>query len=259
MLCIGSTGGHATSALRRSSAGWGTWRRWLRSFAFAPLVLAGVAAHAQQILLVSPSLPTSADEITIFLSVVHCSFRVTSAVQGSTVYLYPDTSSPCPPLAPPNPGLETSTKLGPLPAGSYTVVVVTNGKTTDSRALLVQAPVAHLALLDGRFAVSATFSFPQGTAAVGAEAVQLGDASGYFWFFDKDAVELTVKMVNGVLINTQYWVFISSATDVPFTVTIADTWVCSSPPLPRCPAVRTYQGPVGANVNFIDLTAFSPP
>jgi hypothetical protein len=230
---------------------------WLSSI--TPLILSAVTAHAQQILSVSPSLPTSADEITFHLSVLNCTFQVKSAVQGSTIYLYPDNSNGCPPLIPPDPGLETFTRIGPLGVGSYTVVVVTNGQTTDSRALFVQQPLEQLSLLDGRFAVSATFAFANGTPVETAQAIQLGDASGYFWFFDKGEVELTVKMVDGFLLNARYWVFVSSATNVPFTVTIIDTWTCSLPPQPGCTAVRTYQSASGSNVNFIDLTAFSAP
>ncbi|HVT56758.1 MAG TPA: hypothetical protein VHR45_00015 [Thermoanaerobaculia bacterium] len=218
------------------------------------LSLPALAAQAQQVLVVNPALPTAADELQIFLSVEHCSFHVSSAIQGNTIYLYPDTSRPCPSLPFPNPGLVTSVKLGPLSAGSYALTVVTDGQTTDSRVLFVQEPRTQLSLLQGRFAVSATFTSPDGTPR-DAHAVQLGDASGYLWFFDKSDVELTVKMVSGFLINRRYWVFVSSATDVPFTLSIVDTWLCT-PPTPSCPK-RTYQGAAGSNRNFIDTSSFA--
>jgi hypothetical protein len=231
-------------------------RGWLAvCFSLTLLTFCAIAAEAQQILLVSPALPTAADEVTVFLSVVGCSFRVTSSVQGNTVYLYPDTSSPCPPLAFPDPGLVTGVILGPFSAGSFTLVVVTNGTITDSRALFVQEPPSQLALLKGRFAVTATFTSQDGKPGATANAVQLGDASGYFWFFEKTAVELTVKMLDGYVVNRRYWVFVSSATNVPFTLRIVDTWLCS-PPTPACPT-RTYQGTAGLNQNFIDTSAFS--
>jgi hypothetical protein len=47
--------------------------------------------------------------------------------------------------------------LQPLPAGSYTLVVLTDGQMTDSRPILVQAPSSSLSLLDRRFTVSATW------------------------------------------------------------------------------------------------------
>ena len=219
------------------------------------LFFPALAAQAQQILVVNPALPTAEDELQIFLSVRACSFHVSSAIQGNTIYLYPDTSLPCPPLPFPNPGLVTSVTLGPLSAGSYAITVVTDGQTTDSRVLFVQEPRTQLSLLEGRFAVSATFTYPDGTPSRDAHAVQLGDASGYLWFFDKGEVELTVKMVSGFLINRRYWVFVSSATDVPFTLSIVDNWLCT-PPTPSCPK-RTYQGVAGSNQNFIDTSSFA--
>jgi hypothetical protein len=233
--------------------------RWPRKpvIALASLVflaVAAVAVDAQQILVVNPALPTSADEVRIFLSVYGCAFSVKTSVQGNTINLLPDTSLPCPPLAPPNPGLVTSVNLGVLGPGSYTLNVVINGATTDSRALFVQQPADQLSLLDGRFAVSATFIFPNGESGMTARAVQLGDASGYFWFFDNSQVDLTVKMLNGFLVNRRYWVFVSSATNVAYALTIIDTWLCS-PPSPGCP-MRTYQGIAGQNQNIIDITSF---
>lgn len=225
-------------------------------FSLALALFGAAAATAQQILVVSPAVPTSADQLTVFLTVPACAFRVTSAVQGSTVFLFPDTSLPCPPLAPPNPGVETAAKVGPLSAGSYTIVVVTDGKTTDSCVLFVQQPATQLSLVDGRYAVSVTWTNRDGTPGGSSQAVQLSDASGYFWFFDSSEVELTVKLVNGLAVNARYWVFVASATDVPFTLSVIDTWLCgSSTPVPGCPA-RTFEGLAGINRNFFDFTTF---
>lgn len=223
---------------------------------FALTLLAAATAEAQQILVISPAIPTSADELSVFLSVVDCGFHVNSAILGNTVYLYPDTSLPCPPLAPPNPGLVTRAKIRPLPPGSYTIQVITNGQTTDLRALFVQQPATQLSLVDGRFAVSVTWSNRDGTPGGTAQAVQLGDASGYFWFFDRSLVDLTVKIVDGVNVNFHFWVFVTSGTDVPFTLSVVDTWLCgSSTPVPGCPA-RTFEGVAGTNGNFFDFTTF---
>lgn len=128
------------------------------------------------------------------------------------------------------------------------------GQTTDSRAFFVHQPTAQLSLLGGRFAASVTWSNAGGAGT--GQAVQVSDASGYFWFFDPSTIELTAKLIDGAAINGHFWLFVSSATDVGFTLTVVDTWLCPSPPTPGCP-VRTYQGQAGTNRNFFDLTSFS--
>lgn len=219
-------------------------------------VLALGSLEAQQILLVSPAIPTTADQVTIFLTVPACAYRVTNFIQDHTVFLYPDTTLPCPPLGGLNPGGVTASFIGPLAAGSYTVIVDTAGKTTDSRAFFVQQPTANLFLLEQRFAVSVTWSIPDGRSGTG-QAVQVSDSSGYFWFFDNGSPELTVKILDGSAVNGHLWVFASSATDVAFTLSIVDTWQCAFPPTGSCPASQTYQSVAGSNRNFIDLTTFS--
>src|SRR6266851_4657978 len=72
---------------------------WVFLASVALAVLSTRSMPAQQILVVSPALPTTADQVTFFLSVPGCAFRVASVVQGGTISLYPDTSLPCPPIA----------------------------------------------------------------------------------------------------------------------------------------------------------------
>ena len=206
----------------------------------------------QQILSVSPALPTSDDEVTVNLSVVLCGFRVATMIQGNMIYLYPDLTEACPPLAPPDPGAVTQPSFGPLAAGSYTLVVVANGMTTDSRTLFVQQPTTQLALHKARFSASVNWTLPGGQGAGAAQAVQLNESSGYFWFFDKDSVEVTLKILGGP--DQYYWVFVSSGTNVAFTLTIVDTWLCANPS--SCVS-RTFQNPAGTNQNFFDFSTFT--
>ncbi len=224
-------------------------------FSLALPLLAAAATEAQQIVLVSPAQPTSSDAVTVLLTVPNCGYRVAITIQGDTVYLTPDSSQPCPPLAPP----VTSPTFGPLAPGSYTIVVKTmTGQVTDSRGIFVQQPTTQLSLLLTRFSVSATWSLVEGQSSVTAQAVQVSDGSGYFWFFDKSLVEIAVKIVNGSEVNAHFWLFVSSLTDVPFTLSVTDTSQCSPANLPACPT-RTYKSMPGMNQNFIDLTAFRSP
>ena len=222
------------------------------------LVLASLGAErlpAQQIVLVSPALPTTADQVTVFVSIVACNFRISSQVQGNIITITTETLDPCPPGIPPDPGGETQVTFGPLPPGSYTMNVVYKNQTTDTRALFVGKPSTQLSLFKGRFAASVILT--NADVTVPGQAVQVSDSSGYFWFFDKDNVEITIKMVDAITINGHFWVFVSSGTDQPFTLLIFDTWLCeSSMPRPGCPS-RTYQGVAGLNANFIDFSTFA--
>ena len=222
--------------------------------AWTLMLIAAAPAKGQQILAVSPALPTSADQVTVNLSVVVCSFMTTTVIQGSTINIYPELSEPCPPLAPPNPGVATEASFGPLAPGSYTINVVANGKTTDTRALFVQKPTTQLSFLDVRFSASVTWNTGGEQGASTAQAVQLSDSSGYFWFFDKDDAEVTLRMMPGF--GQYYWVFVSSATNVAFTLTVVDTWRCIEPAGASCIS-RTYQNPAGTNQNILDFTAFT--
>ncbi len=227
-------------------------RALLTCMALILALIAADTASGQQILSVSPALPTSADEVTVNLSVVGCSFDVATVIQGSTIYLYPDLTEPCPPLPPPDPGAVTQPSFGPLAAGSYTIAVVANGQTTDTRVLFVQKPTTQLFLRKARFSATVTWSLGDGQGAGTAQAVQVNDSSGYFWFFDKDSVEVTLKILGGP--GQYYWVFVSSGTNVAYSLTIVDTWLCANPS--SCVS-RTYNNPAGTNQNIFDFSTFT--
>jgi hypothetical protein len=148
---------------------------------------------------------------------------------------------------PPDPFLVVEVLLPALPAGSYTLVVMAGSQQTDSRLVLVQAPSTRLSLLQGRFTVSVD-RMPPPSGPTAAGAVQLGDGSGYFWFFDAEGVDLTVKMINAVALDSHYWFFASSGTNQQFTITVTDTWLDRT---------HTYQGAAGVNRNFFDFRSFS--
>ena len=99
---------------------------------------------------------------------------------------------------------------------------------------------------DRRFQVTAGFQTVLGGGRSGnGEATNLASLGtahgGLFWFFDPATPEMLVKVVNGCALNQHYWVFISAATNVGFSVTVADTALVGS---------KTYTNP--------DLTAAAP-
>jgi hypothetical protein len=80
---------------------------------------------------------------------------------------------------------------------------------------------ATLCLRGGRFQVTARWATAAASGDAGAIALT-GD-TGYFWFFDPENVELTVKVLDGCLISNHYWTFLSGLTNVKVDVTVTDT------------------------------------
>jgi hypothetical protein len=216
----------------------------------AALFLQVTTAAAQQILGVSPALPTSVDAITISVARPSCLYTTLgSAIQGDTINLTLDKSPEgCPPI-PPDAGPFTVAVffISPLAPGAYTVVLSTDGAKTDTRPIVVQPPATKLSLLQGRFTVSVTWTNPFSGAVAAASAVQLADGSGYFWFFGAEDVDLTIKMIG---LNPTFWFFAASGTDVLFTINVTDTWLNRT---------VTYLSPSGVNRNILDFTSFGPP
>lgn len=81
-----------------------------------------------------------------------------------------------------------------------------------------------LLLHGGRFRVEAAWRDFQGGTGAGAP-VPLTDASGYFWFFAPDNVELVVKVLDACVDPfNHFWVFAVGLTNVEVTLTVTDTW-----------------------------------
>ena|ERR1700731_1037954 len=220
----------------------------LASLVFCP------AAHAQSRppeIEISPRLPSSVDTLKIRVSGLADSAPPSFApptVAGNTISLRTDSA-----LGDSRFSWTENFSLPPLSAGNYTIEVVAAGEVVSALPLNVRAQTIALLLNDQRFGVQAS----QGPGTSFANAVQLSDASGYFWFFDSSNPEVTVKILDGRLVNGYYWVFIASMTDVPFTVVISGPdFDCPDPNPFFCRDTRTYTSPAGKNMNFIDLTAF---
>jgi hypothetical protein len=127
--------------------------------------------------------------------------------------------------------------IQPLPVGTYELLVLdyTNGFTSSSPSVARRTIVARhedrcfpgpdvLCLHDGRFRVTAEWTDFDGDTGVGHPLELAGnDTSGLMWFFSPDNVELTVKVLDGCALNDHWWVFLSSGSNVHYTLTVMDT------------------------------------
>ncbi|HKF42922.1 MAG TPA: hypothetical protein VKG01_07475 [Thermoanaerobaculia bacterium] len=111
-----------------------------------------------------------------------------------------------------------------------------------------------LCLNGGRFKVQVTFQLPTPPPPAPpappptlASAVGLTSDTGLFWFFSPNNIELMVKVVDGRPFNNRFWVFIGSATNVQYTVTVTDL---------STGFARIYTNPQGALASYADLNAF---
>jgi len=80
----------------------------------------------------------------------------------------------------------------------------------------------RLCLNGGRFAAEVSWTDFQGNVGVGT-AEALTDDTGTFWFFNRENLELVVKVLDGVSVNAHYWVFYGSLSNVDFDLTLTDT------------------------------------
>jgi len=142
-------------------------------------------------------------------------------------------------------GLQSPTHAFPA-LGTFGVTLTasnTGGVQQVTKSVTVSAVAActpaALCLVNNRFRVTA--SWQTATASGTGTAVQVLADSGYFWFFGSGAIEVVVKVVNGCVLNSRYWVFAGGLTNVGVTLKVTDTVTG---------VVRTYSNP--------QTTAFQP-
>ena len=105
-----------------------------------------------------------------------------------------------------------------------------------------------LCLNKSRFKVQTQWTTSDAQTGAG-QAIALTDDTGYFWFFGANSVEIVVKVVNGCIVNSNYWVFAGGLTNVNVVMTITDT---------QTGAVRTYTNTQGVAFRPIqDTSAFA--
>jgi len=102
------------------------------------------------------------------------------------------------------------------------------------------ANATTLCLNAGRFKVRVNWATSDGRSGAGLAVPLTGD-TGYFWFFTPNNVEIVVKVVDGRVVNSRFWVFAGGLTNVNVVMTVTDT---------QTGAAKTYTNPQN--------TAFQP-
>jgi streptogramin lyase len=97
------------------------------------------------------------------------------------------------------------------------------GRLSMAAAGSCAANASTLCLGNGRFQVQADWSSASLGRTGRAGALSLSDSSGSFWFFDRDSIELVVKMVDGCSVNGREWVFAAGMTNVGVSFLVTDT------------------------------------
>ncbi len=138
-----------------------------------------------------------------------------------------------------------------LSAGDKSVEVRDRDRVVARFGFHVDADTTLLPLAGGRFEASLHWTDRAG-AGHDATAVRLTEESGQFWFFDPSNPEVTVKLVDGTGFNHHWWVFVSSMTDLGFTLTVRNA-ACA---VASCVPERRYTQEARHNRNFIDTSAF---
>ncbi len=111
-------------------------------------------------------------------------------------------------------------------------------------------PLSTLCLRNGRFAVEVDWmnQHAGGVAGFGRPIVDT-DETGYFWFFERDKLELAVKLLDGRAINGKFWFFYGALSDVEYLITVTDR---------NTGAVRTYHNSPGDLCGGADIESFDP-
>lgn len=103
-----------------------------------------------------------------------------------------------------------------------------------------------LCLLGGRFRVRVDWEDFDGNTGTG-KAVPLTNATGGFWFFGPDNLELAIKVLDGRTVNGHHWVFFGGLSTVRYRITVTDT---------ETSIVKRYENPSGRLASFGDTSAF---
>lgn len=106
----------------------------------------------------------------------------------------------------------------------------------------------ELCLLGGRFRVKVSWRNQHAGGTTGAgTAVPRTDESGLFWFFDRQNLELAVKVLDGRAVNDRFWVFYGALSEVEYWIEVEDT---------ATGARRIYHNPPGYLCGQGDTAAF---
>jgi len=108
-----------------------------------------------------------------------------------------------------------------------------------------------LCLMDGRFQLRVKWRDQHNgnrTGEGGALRYGESDVTGFFWFFNKNNVELVVKVLDATNINDNIWIFYGGLSDVYYELEVTDT---------ESGDVRTYENLEGSICGRADTGAFT--
>ncbi len=103
-----------------------------------------------------------------------------------------------------------------------------------------------ICLNGGRFRVTADWR--AGVNSGSANAERLTDDTAYFWFFERNNVELVIKSLDGCGVNNRFWTFGAALTDVEVDIRVDDTATGQS---------VAYFNPAGPFAPILDTDAFA--
>jgi hypothetical protein len=98
---------------------------------------------------------------------------------------------------------------------------------------------------EGRFAVSATWHTNGGGSGQALGFERTSDTAA-FWFFDRNNIEMLVKVLDGCGLNNRFWVYAGGLTDVGVDLTVTDT---------KTSATHVYNNPLNHGFDLIRDTA----
>ncbi len=107
-----------------------------------------------------------------------------------------------------------------------------------------------LCLQNGRFQARVSWKNPFNTDTGTGKTLPLTGDTGAFWFFDPSNLEMMVKVLDGRLVNENFWVFYGSLSNVEYTLTLTDTVTGTS---------KSYHNPPLQFGSQADVAAFHSP
>ena len=93
----------------------------------------------------------------------------------------------------------------------------------DEEGLTACDPTTTPLTLDGGYEVRMCYETPDGTIGEARGGVWTSGESGLLWFFNRDNVEVLIKVLDGCAINGHYWVFVAPVTDLAFNLHVTSS------------------------------------
>lgn len=182
-------------------------------------------------------------------------FAANDGIHGSELWESDGTAAGTRMVQDINPGPAASNPSGMIAAGGLLFFAADDGLTgRELWALPLAGPggcqpgATALCLAGGRFKVEAFWRDFQGNSGSG-QALALSGDTGTFWFFSPDNLEVVVKVLDGRVVNGDFWVFYGALSDVEYSLTVTDS---------ASGLTRRYLNPLGQLASVGDTTAFGP-